>query len=38
VELADHIHNATWYEYNGQLYLICQAWNPGYHFVLELVG
>jgi hypothetical protein len=37
IELADHIHNTVWYEYNGGLFLICQAWNPGYYFVLELV-
>ena len=37
IELADHIHNTIWYEYGGDLYLICQAWNPGYYFVLELV-
>lgn len=36
IELADHLHNVIWYEYNGQLFLICQAWNPGYYFVLEL--
>jgi hypothetical protein len=34
IELADHIHNAIWYEYNGQLFLICQSWNPGFYFVL----
>ena len=34
VELADHIHNATWHEHDRQLYLICQAWNPGHYFVL----
>jgi hypothetical protein len=34
VELADHIHNATWHEHNGQLYLVCQSWNPGYYFIL----
>ena len=34
VELADHIHNTVWYEHDGQLYLICQAWNPGHYFVL----
>ena len=34
VELADHIHNAVWYERDGQVYLICQAWNPGHYFVL----
>ena len=37
IELADHIHNAVWYKYKNELYLICQAWNPGYYFVLELV-
>ena len=36
IELADHIHNTVWYEYNGRSYLICQAWNPGYYFVLEM--
>ena len=35
VELADHIHNAVWHEINGKIFLICQAWNPGYYFVLE---
>lgn len=33
---AEHIHNVVWHEYNGNGYLICQAWNPGYYFVLEL--
>ena len=37
IELADHIHNTVWYEHDGTRYLICQAWNPGYYFVLELV-
>ena len=37
IDIADHIHNAVWYEHNGGLYLICQAWNPGFYFVLELV-
>ena len=35
VELADHIHNTIWYERNGRLFLVCQAWNPGHYFVLE---
>ena len=35
IELADHIHNVIWYEYNGSLFLVCQAWNPGHYFVLE---
>ena len=34
VELADHIHNTVWYQHNEQVYLICQAWNPGHYFVL----
>jgi len=38
IELADHIHNTVWYKYRNNLYLICQAWNPGYYFVLELVA
>ena len=36
VELADHIHNTVWYEYQGNVFLICQAWNPGHYFVLKL--
>jgi hypothetical protein len=36
VALADHIHNTVWYEQGGHSYLICQAWNPGFYFVLEL--
>ena len=35
IERADHIHNAVWYEYDGQGFLVCQSWNPGYYFVLE---
>jgi len=38
IELADHIHNTVWYKYKNELYLICQAWNPGYYFVLQLVA
>jgi hypothetical protein len=38
IELADHIHNVIWHEHNGQLFLVCQSWNPGYYFVLELTG
>jgi hypothetical protein len=29
------MHNVIWYERDGQLFLICQSWNPGYYFVLE---
>ena len=36
VPRADHIHNAIWYEFDDQLYLLCQSWNPGYYFVLAL--
>lgn len=36
IELADHIHNVVWHEHNGDVYLICQAWSPGYYFVLKL--
>ena len=38
IELADHIHNVVWHEHNGQLYLVVQAWNPGYYFVLAQAG
>lgn len=34
IELAQHIHNVIWHVHNNTLYLICQAWNPGYYFVL----
>jgi hypothetical protein len=36
VDLADHLHNVVWHVHDGQLYLICQAWNPGHYFVLAL--
>ena len=35
IELAQHLHNVVWYARGGQLYLLCQSWNPGYYFVLE---
>ncbi len=35
IELADHIHNVVWHEVGGELYLVCQAWNPGHYFVLR---
>lgn len=38
IPLADHIHNAIWYKHDGKLFLICQAWNPGYYFVLAHEG
>lgn len=37
IELAQHLHNVIWHKHNGQLFLVCQSWNPGYFFVLEKV-
>lgn len=37
IELADHIHNVIWHQHNGNLYLVVQAWNPGFYFVLGQV-
>ena len=37
IELADHMHNVTPHIYDGQFYLVCQAWNPGHYFVLQKV-
>lgn len=38
IELVQHLHNVIWHVHNGNLFLICQAWNPGYYFVLERVA
>jgi hypothetical protein len=38
IEQCQHLHNVVWKIHNEQLYLVCQSWNPGYYFVLELVG
>ena len=35
IELAQHLHNVVFHRHDGQLYLICQAWNPGHYFVLQ---
>jgi hypothetical protein len=35
VEWAQHLHNVVFHIHRDRLYLICQAWNPGYYFVLE---
>ncbi|MDP6063323.1 MAG: hypothetical protein QGI49_00810, partial [SAR202 cluster bacterium] len=35
IELAQHLHNVTLHEHDDQLYLVCQAWNPGHYFVLQ---
>ena len=37
IELAQHLHNVALHIHDGQLYLVCQAWNPGHYFVLEKV-
>lgn len=37
IERADHIHNTIWYEHDGQGFLICQSWKPGYYFVLAAI-
>ena len=37
IELAQHLHNVALHIHDGQLYLICQAWNPGHYFVLQKV-
>ena len=37
IELAEHLHNVALHIHNGQLYLVCQAWNPGHYFVLQQV-
>ena len=37
IEAVQHLHNVVWHTHNGQLYLVCQAWNPGLYFVLERV-
>lgn len=37
IELAQHLHNVVFHVHDDQLYLICQAWNPGHYFVLQQV-
>ena len=37
IELAQHLHNVALHAHDGQLYLVCQAWNPGHYFVLQKV-
>ena len=37
VELAQHLHNVVLHFVDDQLYLVCQAWNPGHYFVLQKV-
>ena len=37
IEPIQHLHNVVWHVHAGQLFLVCQSWNPGYYFVLEQV-
>jgi len=37
LEQVQHLHNVIWHVQDGNLFLICQAWNPGFYFVLERV-
>ncbi len=37
LDLVQHLHNVIWHVQDGNLFLICQAWNPGMYFVLERV-
>lgn len=37
VELAQHLHNVLLLAQGGDLYLVCQSWNPGHYFVLQKV-
>jgi hypothetical protein len=37
IELAQHMHNVVLHQHDGQVYLVCQAWNPGHYFVLQMV-
>ena len=37
VDLAQHLHNVALHIHDGQVYLVCQAWNPGHYFVLQRV-
>lgn len=35
IERAQHLHNVVFHLHDGQLFLICQSWNPGHYFVLQ---
>ena len=37
IEAVQHLHNVIWHVHHGQLYLVCQSWNPGLYFVLERI-
>ena len=36
IEPVQHLHNVVWHVHGDQLYLVCQSWNPGHYFVLEM--
>ena len=36
LEAVQHLHNVVWHTHQDRLYLVCQSWNPGYFFVLEM--
>ena len=38
LERFQHVHNAVLTRYQGKLYIVLQAWNPGDFAVLEQVG
>ena len=37
IEPVQHLHNVVFHTHQGNLYLVCQSWNPGHYFVLERV-
>lgn len=37
IDPVQHLHHVVWHVHQGQLYLVCQSWNPGHFFVLEQV-
>lgn len=37
IDLVQHLHNVIWHDDGDHHYLVCQAWNPGHYFVLEMV-
>jgi len=36
IDRADHLHNVVWHEHGAHTFLLCQSWNPGYYFVLQM--
>ena len=37
IELAQHLHNVVFHQHNNHIFLVCQSWNPGDYFVLQMV-